>query len=418
MNRTIVIFGRRFKHSYFLTFLFLLPYFFLRIAYGSNNAHINLSLGWIQILIGAYVFMCVWEKIESQVSLLFHFFIFSAIAIHFLLVISFVNISQTSFEKLFFVFIPVYVYAFFSLLAANYFILVSPKIVEQVFLKLSLVSITISIFTFIFYSVTGASILLNHYGGTSWVRAHAFMTEPSGMAAPIAYIIAFGIVNSNYRILLAGLVGLLLSQSAVVVLISIFLLVLSLYMRTRQKLYFLIPCALSLVIIPTFFITYDCMTMDYTSDVIYKSICAIKVLWDFDNQFLINLNPRLATTLMALEFMSVSDGWFTGFGLNSSAIFMPINYDDVENSLLVSMMLYFGIWGILLYFSLAYLGYRRARQYGSSFVLFYISLLLSVTLNSAGGFYGYIIFFFVVNILIIHKGEKYLNSRLIKNSLS
>lgn len=412
-NRRIIILGASYPHSYVITLFFLIPYFFLRFTYGSDNAHIDLSLGWFQMLIGVYVFMHVWNRDDSQASLLGHLVIFSLVAIHFVSIVAFIDLGGTPVESLVFVFVPVYLYLFISLFTANYFILVSPKIVEQVFLKLSLFSIAISIVTFFLSSIGGVSVLVNHYGGTDWVRAHAFMTEPSGMAAPIAYVIAFSIINSNYRVLLFGFAGLMVTQSAVVALIAILLLLVALYIRSHHKVVFIIAGIVSVVTFAGWFLTYDCMAENDVSPVIYKSVCGVQAVWNLDNQVLINANPRLATTLMAIDLLNTSNGWFTGFGLNSSAVLMRLHYDDLENSLFVSMMLFFGIWGVLIYFSIAYWGYRRARLHGASFVVFYLSLLASVSLNSAGGFYGYLIFFFVIYILVIHKVRRYRNDDLL-----
>jgi hypothetical protein len=401
-SRNIIILGVSYQYSYVISLLFLIPYFFLRVAYGSENAHIDLSLGWLQMLIGIYVFLHNWNRADSQASLLGHYIVFSLVAIHFLSIVVFVDLGITTVESLFFVFVPVYLYLFISLLSANYFISVSPKIIEQVFLKLSLFSIAISIATFILSSIGGVSVLVNHYGGTDWVRAHAFMTEPSGMAAPIAYVIAFSIINSNYRVLILGFSGLIVTQSAVVALISILLLIVALYIKSHHKSYFITAGIVLVVTFSSWFLTYDCMAENDVSPVVYKSVCGVQAIWNLDNQVLINANPRLATTLMAIDLLNTSNGWFTGFGLNSSAVLMRIHFDDVENSLFVSMMLFFGIWGVLIYFLIVYWGYRRARLHDASFVVFYLSLLASVTLNSAGGFYGYLIFFFVFYVLIIN----------------
>ena len=103
------------------------------------------------MLIGVYVFVRFWNKTENQISFIFYFSLFSLIIAHFLFVIYFVNTGESAFEELFFVFVPVYLYIFFSLLASNYFVSISPIIIEQVFLKLSLASIIIAIITYLIY---------------------------------------------------------------------------------------------------------------------------------------------------------------------------------------------------------------------------------------------------------------------------
>jgi hypothetical protein len=132
-----------------------------------------------------------------------------------------------------------------------------------------------------------------------------------------------------------------------------------------------------------------------SNDVFAKVLCGSKSVMEFSQGAI--YNERLETFLYVIDALERYNKEYIGFGFNSSKYLMPLLYGNVENSLFVSFIFYFGWLGAMLFILISFTALLLVgRYYDKKWIFLYVSLFVSVMLNSAGGFYSYGIFFFVL----------------------
>lgn len=388
------------KSSLFVL-LFLIPYFFLRLAYGDYNEYISFNLAWIQISLGILVIFKN-KKLLNSNFIKFHLIFFISIGVHFIVVNEAFNLKLKN-AQIYYDFIVVWLYLSLSLVFS--FRASSRNTISQIlfwFEKLSAFTVLICLGVYILKLTTGISILLNNYGGLGLYRAHGFMTEPSALAAPIGYLAIRGLQRGGQKKnLILAAIGMLITQSAVV--FAVVTLAVSIYFFKTFSVLKKIQIGFFVSLFVGFLVrTTNCAIPEesfFSGALFIKTYCGAIAVADMGDNVI--YNERLVTFTYVIDALDAHDRQIVGFGLNASQYLMPELYGNVENSLLASLLFFFGYAGAAFFTLMFYLGLRKSFSISNNWFALYLTLAVASMINSAGGFYSYLLFFFIVYVTFL-----------------
>jgi hypothetical protein len=378
--------------------LIVAPYFLIKIAYGDQNEYIQLDLAWIQIFSGFVALLHILYIQGRSVFIALHTAIWLAVGLHAFFAYLYLPQELANFTILF-NFSVVWLYLYIILFSSGVIDLDRSICITLLwFERFSKLSVMVCIFsTLLKYSV-GISLFMNNYGGGGWYRAHALMSEPSALAAPLAFLLLRGLFSNCRRCLTLAILGIVLVQSALVIVICLISIVAYSYIFRLGAIGRCILLGGTLIILSYVLFIVDCESRDVewlSNEVIAKAMCGSKSLLDFSQNLF--YNERLETFLYVMDALERYDRRLVGFGFNSSQYLMPLMYNNVENSLFASFVFYFGWLGAILFAFLSFAGLLFTKDlHEKRWAYLYTSLFVSVMLNSAGGFYSYGIFFFIL----------------------
>jgi hypothetical protein len=401
--------------------LFIIPYFALRITYGSDNAYIDLNLGWIQIAIGAYSLLTVQYNKASVTAILTHITVFGLILLHLLFATLTNEVNLIGDEEALFQFIRLYIYMFISLFVITNIQGNTANIIFDCFFTLSKVCVWFALAFFLLMEITGVHFLLNNYGSGGWIRAQALMTEPSGLAAPVALVLAVGIRRRQLSLFVLGCAGAFVSQSAVVVVISCLIGLISFYRSIHPRYKKTVICLfiLFLGLGSLLWLSVDCAghvaseqgSLIIENLVANRAICGTREILQFQNSGEPMTNMRFIYNLTAFEYLNEIGALFTGQGLGVGSVLFRRSFDGIaENSFLVTIYLSFGLFGFAIVSLILLTCMKLAKNISEEFLLFYLTLMFGAVLNSAGGFYNYIILILCVYVLLLSNRDPRTNN--------
>ncbi|NWD86047.1 MULTISPECIES: hypothetical protein [unclassified Pseudomonas] len=395
--------------------LFLSGYFFYRFQYGSENEYISFNLGVLQIAVSIYAIVRYPVRRRALIFVLFSsfFLLFLQIAYYANFVIPWSGLPGDGAEYLYAA-IRLWVYLFFVCIYALTIARDDLYKFCDVFIFLSRFSVVIAVASLFVFYTAGVSLLLNTYFAEHLIRPQAFLSEPSSFAPIAAVLMIVGWLRKSKIDIALSLIALSITFSPISILTT--LLAIFLYSclygikSTSAKIFIFVVAVVSM---STLFMM-DCANLVVSLNGFERTTgrvsCGVQVIFDSglrDQLQDLFTNQRLTSTFMSMDLARQYGGILLGFGLNSSSIFMPALVGEVrENSLWISMFLFYGIIGVLVFLSLVVLGMLRARMVNREFVVFYLSVLVASTINSAGGFYLYSLLYFSVIVILFGRKSR------------
>ena len=405
MQKCVFLFGADFWRGVWI--VYLLPFFFLRVTWGDGNAYFVLPFVACQI---AVAILALSLLLAEPVSKRLLYWVLSLV----LLLLCVHGLHALHLDPVWGEQSGLYLYkglVLWSYLAlCLIFAVVVPngrgETIVAVFRGYSFITVIVCLISATWYIATGIPVLMNHYEGYGLYRAQAFMSEPSALAPVVSFLLLLGVWRRHAASLLFGLFGILATISPIVVLVTLLSQATVFFLRSVTRA--LLATGALFVVIGAIF-TVPCDALDIASFGAYENLlaratCGVQavVLGDGGEVF---QNERMASTKAIFDHLTEHGLWWSGLGLNSTAIFMEQYYGEMrDNALWVSMAAFFGIWGILGYLVLAYLGFSFLRKSQRELGFLWISFFWAVSLNSAQGFYTYALFF-VLLVLLARSGR-------------
>lgn len=407
--------------------LFLSGYFFYRFQYGTENEFISFNLAIVQIAVSVYALFRYPVKINSLIytASTFILLLFLQLVFYWQYIIPESGLPGDN-EDYLSASIRLWVYLFFVCL---YALTIRRNEIDEfcrAFIRLSRFSVLVAIATIILYYVSGVALLLNVYAVEHLVRPQAFLSEPSAFAPIAATLLIVGWMKKNVRDIFYSLVALLITFSPISIMTTlgaVFLYAL-LYGVKNFPLKLLIVVVVSIVV--TYLLLADCASMVVSMNGFERTFgrmsCGVQVVFDShlreQLQFTFT-NQRLTSTFISIDLISEYKGLFSGFGLNSSSIFMPELFGEIrENSLWLSILLFYGVFGVFAFFAIIVAGLFCVKRASREFAVFYLAVLVASTINSAAGFYLYSLLFFAITVLLFGNDAKTAQMKMDRNNCS
>lgn len=376
--------------------LMLSGYFLYSIRWGGENQQILMSLGWLQILTAIYAFLRYSAPTRGITALMILFGFMGVAQIFYPFAIRNANIPGESSQYIEAA-VRLYVYLFFVCLHALTVRREDAPLFLDTFLKLSRLSIMIAVGCMILYWTTGIPFLLNFYFSQGIIRPQAFLSEPSAFAPLVGCLLISGWLNKSRKDVAIALAGIAFALSPITILggIGAFVLYAFLY-KTRGALVkgaVIMSCFIALVFVNMM----DCTSLVVSDSAIDRTLgrvsCGVQVIYDGNLRYALEgifYNDRLESAIKSVEFLRDTKSVATGMGLNSSSIFMPELYGEVrENSLWLSILLFYGVFGVAVFALMCLIGMARMARATDTIAVIFVAFLVCSTINSAGGFYGY-----------------------------
>lgn len=390
--------------------LFLSGYFLYRFQYGLENEFVSFNLAPLQILCAIYALLRFPIK---PIALLL--VVGGALALllvqglyYYGVVIPESSLPGDGYEYLSAA-LRLWVYLFFI---CAYALTVRQQDLDDIcnaFLKLSRFSVIVALLSLVLYHVTGISVLLNFYAVEHLIRPQAFLSEPSAFAPIAAVLLIVGWTRGTYKDIGYALLALAVTFSPISIMTTVGTAFLYAFLFGIRSVLLkaTIACLGLAVIVPM--LTMDCVPLVTSLNGFERTLgrmsCGVQVIFDNDLRDQLKYtftNQRLTSAFISIDHLQQYEGVFFGFGLNSSSVFMPELYGVVrENSLWFSMLLFYGVVGLLVFFLVVLAALFWARNVPRDFAVLFLSLVVASTLNSAGGFYLYSLVFFVSGVLLV-----------------
>lgn len=380
-----------------IEFALLLSGFFLySIRWGGENQQILMNLGWLQILVSIYALLKYGANSRGLASLVIVFGLMGVAQFFYPFIVKSANVPGESSQYVEAA-VRLYVYLFFVCLHALTVRRQDVDVFVSTFLRLSRWSVLIAVACMVLYWTTGIPLLLNFYFSQGIIRPQAFLSEPSAFAPLVGCLLIFGWLNKSRSDVAIALAGIAFALSPITIIggIGAFVLYAFLY-RTRGALVkglIMALCVGGFIAINTM----DCTSLVVSDNAIDRTLgrvsCGVQVIYDSDLRDALEgvfYNDRLESAIKSVEFLRQTRSMATGMGLNSSSIFMPELYGEVrENSLWLSVLLFYGIVGVTVFSCMCFIGMARIARARNSIAVIFVAFLVCSTINSAAGFYGY-----------------------------
>ncbi|MFJ4397081.1 hypothetical protein [Pseudomonas sp. NPDC089396] len=395
--------------------IFLSGYFFYRYQYGVENEFVSFNLAVVQMGVALYALIRYQVKLASLLAVL-GFFCVSLLLQFFYYYAYVIPESQLPGSALEYLFASLRLWGYL-LLCCMYAITVRrdelPAFCDA-FILLSRFSVVVAVASMLVYYATGQAFLINVYIGEHLVRPQAFLSEPSSFAPITAVLFIVGWLRHSKLDIFLALLALAITFSPISILvtvITVFLYAFFYLVRSVLARAVVIGAAAAVVAVV---LSLDCASLVTSLNGFERTLgrasCGVQVMFydDLRNSLATTFtNQRLTSTLLSMGLVKDHGGLLFGFGLNSSSIFMPSLFGVVrENSLWVSILLFYGVVGVVGFLITVLLGVFFSFQVNKEFAVFYLAVLVSSTINSAGGFYLYSLLFFALTVLIFGRGEK------------
>lgn len=378
-------------------FLLLSGYFFYMLRYGTNNDAIVLNLGALQILVAIYAFMRY--GVPARVLSFFGIFFLGLFVAQFmyLAVVHDSGLPGSDSEYLY-ASTRLLVYLFFMCLHGLTIRPVDVQGLVRAVLYLSRFSAVIGLASILLYAAIGVPVLLHFYGGDMVVRVQAFLSEPSAFAPIIGILLIWGCYWRSPKDIVLGISVMLISYSPVAIIGGCASFVIYTFFFRKGRHVLNASMIVFFAVVFYYLMNLDCVSLADSSSVLFKvfgrTSCGLQAV--FDPALGPGANQRLWSMLTSIDLLQHKGAMLTGFGLNSSSIFMPELYGDMrENSLWVSILLFYGVFGVFVFGGLCVWGFVRLRAVKEMAVVF-VSFLVGSTINSAGGFYLHALVFWMM----------------------
>lgn len=380
--------------------LLLLGYFFYSIRWGGENEQVLLQLGWLQILVTLWALARYKFSMRGFLTFVTIFLAMACAQIFYPQIISEAKVPGDV-DLYLVAAVRLYVYLLFVCLHALTMRKSDGETFINCFLWLSRASVVVAAVSMLLYWVFDIPVLLNFYFAQGIVRPQAFLSEPSAFAPLIGCLLIFGWRRKKLLDIMLAITGMGLALSPITIIggVGAFLVYLLFY-GARD---IFVKCGVIMVLIVAFaFInSLDCRTLVISGESMERTLgrvsCGIQVLYDRELKSSLEgvfYNERLESTITSINFLQDNGLMETGAGLNSSSIFMPILYGEVrENSLWLSVLLFYGIYGLLAVALLCIYALVKISRVNQGMAAIFLTLLVSATINSAGGFYMYSLLF-------------------------
>lgn len=250
--------------------------------------------------------------------------------------------------------------------------------------------VVIAIAAFVFYKVSGLAFLVRKEAD-GLLRLQGFFSEPSAFAPVVCWLVLSGLYLRSYLNIALAAAVCVLSYSPIILIaliLSLFSYIIIFYPR------FLPWTALLLVLVSAWSLQYDCRFYDYSSP-LTRASCGIRAIFGHEAAIYFP-NDRLRSSMAVFSYLSVTESWVHGLGLNSTSVFMPRYYDELrDNSLVVSLLAFYGIAGGVMALALSVFGLFMSWRRRDLLALLWLSFFWCSLINSAQGFITYGLLFMV-----------------------
>lgn len=381
-------------------YLIFAGYFFFMFRWGANNDAVFLNLGALQIAVAVYAFVRygaptrILIGVTTLAALLFGIqFLYPA-------VLAAAHLPGSSVE---------YLGASTKLLIYLYFMClhgmtVRPEdapVATRAFLGLSRLSVLIAVATMALYKLAEVPVLLNFYFAEGLVRPQAFLAEPSAFAPLAGVLLVVGFYGRSWKDLLLGLLGMAVPLSPITILGGLAAFGVYTFLYEFRSLFLKVAALTIAGAVLYYLMTLDCASLVVSHESFPRTLgrmsCGVQVIFNPQLREAVQgifLNLRLLSTLTSIDVLRASGTMMTGLGLNSSSIFMPALYDEMrENSIWISVLLFYGVPGLMAFAVMCVGALWRLRRAPKTLTAIFVTILTCSTINSAGGFYLYAFIF-------------------------
>lgn len=400
---------------FFEFILFLSGYFFYRFQYGLENEFISFNLGVLQIAVALYALMRFSVKPISLVFLLglFGVALFVQVFYYYEYVAPASGLPGPAIEYLL-ASLRLWVYLFFCCMYAITVRRDDLSTFCDAFLVLSRFSVIVAVASMVIYYATGQAFLINVYVVEHLIRPQAFLSEPSSFAPIAAVLLIVGWLRRSKIDMFLAVVALAITFSPISFLATAITALLYAFFYLVRSVPARVAVVGVAVTVFTILFMLDCSSLVVSLGGFERTLgrvsCGVQVMFDDDLRNSLSTtftNQRLTSTLLSIDFAKDNGAVLFGFGLNSSSVFMPALFGEVrENSLWISVFLFYGVVGVIVYLAAVLLGVFFTFNTNREFAVFYLAVVVSSTINSAGGFYLFSLVFFAVTVLIFGRNDR------------
>lgn len=393
MNTVVPNFRKLYRNT--ALFLFLLPFFVSRITWGKENYFVVLPLGWLQVIVASLGIMASARQPDrfKTAAIFFASFLLLMHGVH---AIHLTHIWEDDWARYVLKGLVLWGYLTACLVFGASLSSEGASQLLRVFRLYGLATVVVGVLSFVILALTGFAFQLHHedYG---WYRIQAFMSEPSALAPVVAFLCCLGVWRGDRVALAAGLIGCALAFSPIVLLVLVLTQLSLLLLKVKASRAYVFTASILFVIVIS---VADCGTVDPYKvnpliNLIGRLICGVQTVFYEDARGVFS-NHRLESTIIVFEYITKMHAWWSGLGINSTSIFMDKLYGDVrDNALWVSLAAYYGVWGLMGFLVIGFLGLYGVRRGDEVLGFAWLSFFWAVSLNSAQGFYTYSLYFVI-----------------------
>ncbi len=397
MRHISILFATKIQPCWYIIFsLFFLPFFFSRVTWGMENAYIALPLGWAQVLVAIWgITAALMTSGRRGWVILTCIFFLILFLIHCVQALFLQTIWNSEINQYFAKGVILWGYLAACAIFAAALPLRCVDLMLRIFRYYGLATISIGFMCLVVFLLTGTALLINYYEGYNLIRAQAFMSEPSAWAPIVAFLCLMGIWHRDRVALIFGVMGLILSLSPIVFLVTGLSQLTILMLRVKAIRF---PSFLVIIGLMVIVLSIDCNNFLFDGhhpleNLLGRSVCGMQTVFS-ENARDSFTNDRLISTIAVLQHITDTHTWWSGLGLNSTAIFMPKYYDGLrDNSLWISLLAFYGVWGLVFFLVIGFIGFISIRRGNKILGFIWISFFWTVSVNSAEGFYTYALYF-------------------------
>lgn len=271
------------------------------------------------------------------------------------------------------------------------FLMYDERTLLMLFRYFAMGALVIGISAFVMNKANGQPYLIS-YTRSGSTRIQAMLSEPSAFAPVVAAGILFGTRQKDWVWLALSIVGLVLTRSPIVYATAILTVLIYVAIRRTRGLRGAVSVVVSTVSLLTIFnylqrIPYQSFTQD--ANPVKQAVGRLSSgIVNVTSGGRLGENVRFAGAQTVVDDL-FSNGWFyTGYGLNSSAVYFPAVYGEVRDfSLPLNMLFSFGVFGLL--FFIGILVWALARTARDDYFLVFLPFAVASSINSAQGFATY-----------------------------
>lgn len=263
-------------------------------------------------------------------------------------------------------------------------------------------AVLVAIVFYLLYKITGIALLVHFYEGFGVARLQGFFSEPSAFAPISCWLLLSGIKNNNLTSIGLAIVVCILAFSPIVIISTLLALItyLIIFHPRVTPLIFLAG-----VLTAAWIIAVDCSAVNDGSS-LNRAACGAKSIFSADTRAVFS-NDRLLSSIVIFEHLSATNSWLYGLGINSTSVFMPAYFGVMrDNSLLVSIIAFYGAMGGLIFMASMTIFLLTASRRKNIYSIFWLSFFWCSMINSAQGFITYALLLVASILLLSHPGHK------------
>ncbi len=381
-------------------YLIFSGYFFFMLRWGGNNNAIFLNLGALQIAVAVYAFIRYGAPSRALATLVLISLLLAGAQFFYPEILLDTHLPGSDAS---------YIGASTKLLVYLFFISLHGMTIRpgdipylaRAFLNLSRFSVLLAAVSIVLYRLIGVPVLLNFYFAEGMVRPQALLPEPSAFAPLAGMLLIAGYHWKSRKDLIWGIVAMLIPLSPITIMGGLAAFAVYTFLYEIRSLFLKVMTLMVAGAVIYYLMSLDCASLVVREESVPRTLgrmsCGLQVIFDPQLREAVQgvfLNLRLLSTLTSIDILAHTGTFMSGLGLNSSSIFMPELYGELrENSIWISVLLFYGIPGMVIFALLCVSALWRLSHAPKYFAAIFVTVLTCSTINSAGGFYLYAFIF-------------------------